>query len=175
MTGTNEWEAEGGCLGPATEWHATAGGMLRLEPSSDFVSVRFKSDPLNPCPSLPHSANHSELTVRPDVVSFTTEPLCALQGWSRARIELQATSSSPTTDWIVRLLRGLPDGRAHLLGLAGVEAPGGERYHRLELPMHAVRLAPGDRLRLQASSTWFPDVAPTSRAARAAGKGHDVL
>ena len=159
VTGTNEWETEGGCLGSATEWHATAGGMLRLEPSSDFASVRFKSDPLNPCPSLPHSANHSELTERPDVVSFTTEPLCALHGWSRARIELQATSSSPTTDWIVRLLQVLPDGRAHLLGLAGVEAPGGERCHSLELPMHAVRLAPGDRLRLQVSSTWFPYVA----------------
>lgn len=159
VTGTNEWEAEWGCLGPATEWHATADGMLRLEPSSDIASVRFKSDPLNPCPSLPHSTDHAELTERPDVVSFTTEPLRASLGWSRARIELRATSSSPTTDWIVRLLRVLPDGRAHLLGLAGVEAPGGESRHQLELPVHAVRLAPGDRLRLQISSTWFPYVA----------------
>ena len=159
VTGTNEWETEGGCLGPATEWHAAAGGMLRLEASPDSASVRFKSDPLDPCPSLPHSANHAELTERPDVVSFTTEPLCASLGWSRARIELRATSSSPTTDWIVRLLRVLPDGRAHLLGLAGLEAPGGECRHQLELPMHAVRLGPGDRLRLQVSSTWFPYVA----------------
>ncbi len=159
VTGTNEWEAEGGRPGPATEWHATAGGMLRLEPSSDIASVRFKSDPLNPCPSLPHSADHAELRERPDVVSFTTEPLCASLGWSRARIELRATSSSPTTDWIVRLLRVLPDGRAHLLGLAGVEAPGRECRHQLELPVHATWLAPGDRLRLQVSSTWFPYVA----------------
>ena len=159
VTGTNEWEAAGGCPGPTTEWHATADGMLRLKPSSDFASVRFKSDPLNPCPSLPHSADHAELTERPDVVSFTTEPLRASLGWSHASVELQATSSSPTADWIVRLLRVLPDGRAHLLGLAGVEAPGGECLHQLELPAHAVRLAPGERLRLQVSSTWFPYVA----------------
>ena len=159
VTGMNEWESAGGYLGPVTEWHATAGGMLQLEPSSDFASVRFQSEPLDPCPSLPHSANHAELTERPDVMSFTTEPLCASLGWSRARIELRATSSSPTTDWIVRLLRVLPDGRAHLLGLAGVEAPGGELRHQLELPMHAVRLSPGERLRLQVSSTWFPYVA----------------
>ena len=159
VTGTNEWEAAGGCPGPTTEWHATADGMLRLKPSSDFESVRFKSDPMNPCPSLPHSADHAGLTERPDVVSFTTEPLRASLGWSRVRIYLQAASSSPTTDWIVRLLRVLPDGRAHLLGLAGVEAPGGECLHQLELPAHAVRLAPGDRLRLQVSSAWFPYMA----------------
>ena len=92
-------------------------------------------------------------------MSFTTEPLRASLGWSRARVELRATSSSPTTDWIVRLLRVLPDGRAHLLGLAGVEAPGDEGRHQFELPMHAVRLAPGDRLRLQISSAWFPYMA----------------
>ena len=100
VTGTNEREVEGGCLGSATEWHATAGGMLLLDPSSDVTSVRFKSDPLNPCPFLPHSANHAELTERPDVVNFTTGPLCVSLGWSRARIELRAASSSPTTDWI---------------------------------------------------------------------------
>lgn len=162
-TGTNIWIETGidqpACSEPDTEWHATSDGGLQREAPSGAARVAFESDPRSPHPSLPHSADHAPLTERADAVGFTTAPLEAPLGWGRARVELRATSSALTTDWIAQLLRVLPDGRAHRLGLAGTEAAGDASCHRLDFPPHAVRLNAGERLRLLISSASFPYVA----------------
>jgi len=161
VTGANQWTPAPSSLadGHVEEgrvWYPTPDGLLCQQASSKETAVQFESNPLAPCPSLPHSADQAELSARVDVASFTTEPLREPLTWDRAHVELQATSTAPTTDWIVRLLRVLPDGRAHQLSLAGVEAPGMAANHRLEFPLHRVALPTGERLRLEVSSTWFP-------------------
>jgi putative CocE/NonD family hydrolase len=193
--GRNRWH-EGVCWPPADVRplalrlaRAEEGdGRLVLGDAGAATAVRYRYDPRDPVPTwggagaLWDRAGPREQVVieaRPDVVTFTSpacdEPL-ELAGSPTARLVLR--SSAPATDVVARLTLVRPDGAS----LALCEGVWGGRLAELppapEAPAHRsctialgplhLALAPGQRLRLQVTSSSAPDLYPNPNT------GHDL-
>jgi uncharacterized protein len=118
----------------------------------------------------PGSVDVSDVQQRPDVLTYTTEPLEQdLDITGPLRMVLYASSSAVDTDFHARLTDVFPDGRAIQLqagglrtryrdldGEPGLMEPG--RVYRLEIDMWATanRFKAGHRLRVDISSADFP-------------------
>jgi uncharacterized protein len=150
--------------------------------------VGYRYDPRDPVPTLggAHAVwgltgplEQSPIESRADVLIFTSACFDAeleVAGAPVARLVL--ASSAPATDFIVRLTLVQPDGRSLPLvhGIWGgrlsdlpVAGPG-SAYRCCEIqlmPIH-LALAPGQRLRLQVTSSCSPDIYPNPNT------GHDL-
>jgi putative CocE/NonD family hydrolase len=156
-------------------WPA-AGGRLAWNPPDEAAgdSTRYRYDPADPTPSVGGPImitakpvrDNRKLEARPDVVTFTSEPLDApLAALGPVRVELSARASEPYFDLFARVCDVDPQGVSLNVtdALASV-APG--RFERSEadgslrvefdLWPIAHRFAAGHRIRLQVSSGAHP-------------------
>jgi putative CocE/NonD family hydrolase len=161
------------------------GGALRLAPPPEHAEPgRYRYDPMHPTPAVggpvllarsPVTDNR-ELEARPDLLTYTTEPLerdVVAIGPVSADIHFRSTLEH--TDVFVRLCDVLPDGRSLnvcdalvrlLPGAPAAEADGSRRVH-VDLWPTAHRFRSGHRMRVQISSGAHP------RYARNPGTGED--
>jgi putative CocE/NonD family hydrolase len=197
MMGANEWRAASNW--PPSEaketqfYLAPDGGLSRDEHPPDAPPQRYIYDPENPTPTVggsvvswlytPGSVDVSEVQKRPDVLTFTSEPLKAdLDVAGPLRLTLYASSSVVDTDFVARLSDVFPDGRALQLQNVALRAryrdinnpellePG--RIYQFEIDMWATanRFKAGHRLRVDISSSDFPKLDRNSNLGGAPGR-----
>ncbi|HEV7941473.1 MAG TPA: CocE/NonD family hydrolase [Solirubrobacteraceae bacterium] len=177
---------------PLPLWLATdlvGSGRLQGGECDEQRTISYHYDPRDPVPTL-GGANavwglagpmeQTPVESRADVLTFTSayfDSELELAGAPIAR--LVVSSSAPATDFIARLTLVEPDGRSFPLAhgiwggrLADLPAAGpGLAYRRCEIqlmPIH-IALAPGRRLRLQITSSCYPDIYPNPNT------GHDLI
>lgn len=184
LMGANEWRTASAWppveAKTATLYLGPDGALTQAKPPADAAPDSYSYDPEDPTPTLggsilsnilpPGSIDVSAAQKRPDVLTYTTQPLSGdLDVVGSLRMVLYASSSAPDTDFYARLSDVFPDGRAIQLQSGMVRAryrnPDGEpallepnKVYRFEIDMWATanRFAVGHRLRLDISSADFP-------------------
>ena len=186
VMGDNQWRSESTWPLPrakATPFYLHQNGVLsETLPTAQAASQSYRYDPANPVPTLGGNIMRPELRGpydqaplddRKDILRFVSAPVTdRLEITGPITAVLFIESSAVDTDFMAKLIVVKPDGRAFNLvdgGLRtrfreGYEAPKlmepGQRY-RLELDLWATSyaLAPGDRLRVDVTSSNFPRLA----------------
>jgi len=184
LMGANEWRVADSWpvrdAEPARFYPGPGGTLATAEPASPAEPDSYVYDPDDPTPTKggsivsyvypAGSVDVSDLQQRPDVLSYTTEPLEQdLDVVGPLRMVLYASSSAVDTDFVARLTDVFPDGRAIQLQAGALRTryrdPDGEpsflepgRVYRLEIDMWATanRFKAGHRLRVDISSADFP-------------------
>ena len=120
------------------------------------------------------------LRERPDVLSFSTEPLkTAVEVTGNVRAKLWISSSEPDTDFVAKLVDEYPHGYAMILGDGQIRTrfrksferpemmkPGGVYEVTIDLGPTSNLFAAGHRIRVDIASSNFPRVEPHPRKAR---------
>jgi putative CocE/NonD family hydrolase len=149
--------------------HFGADTTIAAEPAP-AETVTFRYDPADPTPSLGGRTlsgstgvkDNRVLEARPDVVTFTTDPLpTAVDVIGSPVLELAVAVDHPDADLFLRLCDVDERGRSrnfsdHLQRLDPAAAAGEIRHLRLTLDPCFHRLLAGHRLRLQISGGAFP-------------------
>ena len=154
------------------------GRLLQAAPAAAEAADAFAYDPLHPAPSLGGNCcsasvarEQSPIELRQDVLVYTTPPFDApTRIVGDVNVTLSVSSSARDTDIIVRLTDVYPDGRSFNLTETGqrmryrrgVDEPTlmqeGKIYETTVTGMvTAIQLAPGHRLRVQVTSSNFPN------------------
>jgi hypothetical protein len=160
-------------------WHLQPGRALSPAPPAPSEPDLYRYDPAEPTPAVggtstgPNSGpkDNRELEGRPDVLTFSTEPLdAALDVTGPVRAELYVTSSLAHTDFFARLCDVDAKGRSTNVtdGLIRLTAADQEGPVLIDLWPTAHRFQPGHRIRLQVSSGAHP------RFARNPGTGQPL-
>lgn len=152
-------------------------GRLSFEAPGDEPPDRYVYDPRDPVMSLMGAdaqlapRDQSPNDARADKLVYQSEPLeRELEVSGHVRVELWAGSDAPDTDWVARLIRVGADGKAINLAegiqrarhRAGFDAPApltgdGAVHYTLELAPVSVVFRPGERIRLDVTSSDFPN------------------
>jgi putative CocE/NonD family hydrolase len=162
-----------------TRLHLHAGGGLSESAPVEGPPDRYRFDPRDPTPDPGGNAypghgsrDNRKLEARPDVLTYTTEPLPSdLDIAGEASVELFVRSSLEHTDFVARLCDVSPRGKSLNVcdGLTRVEneraEPAGAQRITIDLWPTAYRFKKGHRMRLQISSCAHP------RYARNLGSG----
>jgi uncharacterized protein len=184
LMGANEWRAADSWpirdSEPASFYLGSDGTLASEEPLSPAEPDGYTYDPQDPPPTKggsivswvypAGSVDVSDVQQRPDVLTYTTEPLTDdLDVVGPLRMILYASSTAVDTDFVARLTDVFPDGRAIQLQAGALRTryrdPEGEpsflepgRVYRLEIDMWATanRFKAGHRLRVDISSADFP-------------------
>lgn len=173
VTGAKRWVDLPGWPPPGTDtaWYLHRGGRLDRQPPATGAAAasRFRYDPADPTPSVAGTVvalgagatDNRRLETRPDVLTFTTEPLTAdLEVIGPIRVRLHVSSSAPHADFHARLCDVQPRGRSVNLsdGIVRLDdvPPDGARDVELELWPVAHRFRRGHRIRLQVSGGAHP-------------------
>jgi uncharacterized protein len=160
-------------------------GTLRwTAPAGEQPPDRYVFDPLHPVPGLSgrkghggHGVDQREVEQRDDVLVYTSEPLTEpLPIMGPVEVILYAASDAPDTDWTAKLVDVYPDGRAVKLGIlaAGIIraryrfgldretplVPGKVEQYRIKLYDIGHVFQSGHRLRVEISSSAYPDFNP---------------
>ena len=182
-----------GCAAPMTPLYLHAAGGLGFDKPAAATVTSYVSDPAKPVPYTPRPVRFSDsdawrtwlirdqrfIDGRPDVLTYTTEPLSAavtLQG--APQVDLAATTTGTDGDFVVKLIDVFPAEYASQPELGGYEMPIGTdifrgRYresvsqpsaipantpqrYRFALPNANHVFLPGHRIMVQVSSTAFP-------------------
>jgi predicted acyl esterase len=184
LMGANEWRAADSWpirdAQPGVFYLGPGGTLTTQEPQSPAGPDSYAYDPDDPTPTKggsivswvypPGSVDVSDVQQRPDVLTYTTEPLQHdLDVAGPLRMILYASSSAVDTDFVARLTDVFPDGRAIQLQAGALRTryrdpqaepsflqPG--HVYRLEIDMWATanRFKAGHRLRVDISSADFP-------------------
>ena len=184
LMGANQWCAAG-------EWppaqarrrelyFGPAGILCWNTPPDWWEPDRYTYDPQDPTPTVggsilsavypPGSADVTELQLRTDVLTFTTEPLAQdLDIVGPLSLVLYASSTAADTDFFARLSDVFPDGRAVQLqngvvrgryrnaeGDPALLEPGTIYCLEINMAATANRFAAGHRLRVDVCSADFP-------------------
>jgi putative CocE/NonD family hydrolase len=199
MMGANEWRAASHWPPPEareTRFYLWPDKGLSLEkPPQGASPQRYVYDPENPTPTVggsvvswvytPGSVDVSEVQARPDVLTFTSEPLKEdLDVAGPLRVTLYASSSAVDTDFAARLSDVFPDGRALQLQNVVLRArhrdiahpellePGRIYPFEIDLWATANRFKAGHRLRVDISSSDFPKLDRNTNLGGA--RGHSI-
>lgn len=175
---------------PSTEatpfYLQTMGQLSTTQPAAGSPPDHYVYDPADPTPNLGGALLSTEagpvdnrpLEARPDVLTYTTEPLTApLTVIGPVRLQLYVRSSLEYTDFYGRLCDVQPDGRSLNVcdGLFRVQPgrgelqPDGSLLVEIDMTATAYQFQPGHRLRLQVSSGAHP------RISRNLGTGESVM
>jgi putative CocE/NonD family hydrolase len=187
VLGANEWRAyEDWPLAEATPTpfyfhsggHANTllgDGGLSTDAPADEPFDTYDYDPADPVTAVWRIADgpvdDRVQSTRRDVLCYTspvlTEPIEAI---GRAQVVLYASSSAKDTDWHVRLCDVHPDGSARFLVHGMLRARFRETFeqphllepgevYRFEFGLDAVgiRFLPGHAIRVEVTSSWFPE------------------
>ncbi len=162
-------------------WHLQPHGALATPVPPAGEPARYTYDPADPTPAVggtsssPANAgpkDNRELERRPDVLTYTSEPLrSALEITGPVTAELFVSSSRPHTDFFARLCDVDQKGRSVNItdGLIRLTSAGPQPQQvRIDLWPTAHRFRPGHRIRLQVSSGAHP------RYARNTGSGEPL-
>ncbi len=152
------------------------GQLVWQRPASDGRD-HYAYDPRNPVPTLFGPGNFTcatdqrALSNRADILVYQTEPLAErVEVTGLPRVELYAASSAPDTDWVARLIDVAPDGLARDVCMGLVRAryrdglgkprlipPGKVLKYVIQLGPTANAFLPGHRIRLDVTSSDFPN------------------
>ncbi|MEU3844135.1 CocE/NonD family hydrolase [Streptomyces sp. NPDC028635] len=170
--GADRWWTGPSWPPPSTDsvWYAHPAGALAPHPPAVGAEFGFLYNPADPYPSRAPGVDRAPLAARGDAVRFTGAPLTqALTVAGRPSVVLDARSSAPATDWIVRLTEITSDGRRLELAHGSVDTArtGSGSRHEIGLSPLAVSVPAGSRLQLEITSSDFP------RLARSLGTGAD--
>ena len=168
-------------------WHLHPGGSLATDPAPASDPDRYRYDPARPTPAVGGAVENFDGTAgakdnraleqRPDVLTFTSEPLDRdLEAIGPVSATIVFRSSLEHTDVLARLCDVHPDGRSVNLcdgarrlrpGQPGAAADG---THAVEIDLTGVAhvFRTGHRIRLQVSSGAHP------RLVRNSGTGEPV-
>ena len=170
-----------------TPFYLQAMGQLATsESAADSPPDQYRYDPADPTPNLGGALLSTEagqvdnrpVETRPDVLTFTTEPLTApLTVIGPVRLRLYVRSSLEHTDFYGRLCDVQLDGRSLNVcdGLFRVQPgrgepqPDGSLLIEVDMWATAYQFQPGHRLRLQVSSGAHP------RISRNLGTGEPLM
>ncbi len=150
---------------------------LSSEAPGDEPPDEYDYDPNDPVPTLWNRAlfagasDRRQLDHRQDIINYRTDPLTeALEIAGCPEVVLHAASSAPDTDFFVRLVDEDPDGPALDVSYGMVRArhrngydveelltPGEACEFRIRMTPTAIRFAEGHRIRLEITSSNFPD------------------
>ena len=200
-TGTNTWRrlpswpvaCASGCRAPLRPLFLQPDGRAGFSAPTSEGFDEYVSDPAKPVPYLPRPVRFSDGDLwgrwlltdqhftadRPDVVSWTTEPLTAqIRIAGSPEVNLFAATTGSDADWVVKLIDVYPDDVPGQPELAGYELPLGMdifrgRYrdnleHPTAIPSNTVQryrfalpgvdhmFLPGHRIMVQIQSSWFP-------------------
>ncbi len=184
LMGANEWRAADSWpirdAEPTRFYLGPDGALTGSAPQSPAEPDGYTYDPADPPPTKggsivswvypPGSVDVSDVQQRPDVLTYSTEPLTEdLDVAGPLRMVLYASSSAVDTDFVARLTDVFPDGRAIQLQAGALRTRyrdvGGEpsflepgRVYRLEIDLWATanRFKAGHRLRVDICSADFP-------------------
>jgi predicted acyl esterase len=183
LMGAGEWRTASDWPPPEMrieELYIGSGGRLSSAQPSASKPDEYTYDPEDPTPTIggslfsavytPGSTDVSKVQARPDVLTYSTEPLDHdLDVVGPLRFVLHASSSAVDTDFVVRLSDVFPDGRAINLQNGILRAryrnpeeapsllePG--RIYELDVDVVATanRFRAGHRVRVDISSADFP-------------------
>jgi uncharacterized protein len=157
----------------------TPAGDGRLISTASKTTGRdsYAYDPHDPVPSLYGKPMYTiptdqrPLTSRQDILVYQTEPLTEpIEVTGNPQVELFASSSAPDTDFFVRLIDVAPDGLARDISMGLVRAryrealdrpkllmPGEVNKFTIRMNPTSNRFLPGHRLRLDVTSSDFPN------------------
>lgn len=166
-----------------TRFFLRAGGRLDRDAPRDEEPDAYDYDPADPVPTrgghllmspeFPSGPwDQRVIEARPDVLTFTTDPLeTDVEVTGDVRVELWAISSAPDTDFVARLCDVLPDGTSYNLcdGIvraryrdgygakpASLIEPGRAYRYTIDLWATSNVFIAGHRIRLQVTSSSFP-------------------
>jgi predicted acyl esterase len=126
----NEWRhaADWPIPHEPTAYYLHADGKLSKSPPGEAAGergrVEYTFDPAGPCPTVggcnlvlpPGPRNQNRVERRPDVVTFTTDPLAEpVEVTGHAKAILHVSSSAVDTDLSVRFCDVYPNGRSYLM------------------------------------------------------------
>jgi putative CocE/NonD family hydrolase len=153
-------------------------GTLSREPPGEEPPDRFRYDPADPAPfstgfgyaQVGGPDDYREVERRQDVLVYTGPTLTEdLEVCGPLSVTLYASSSARDTDWTARILGVHPDGYAQRLNDGIVRArfrnglereelltPGRVEEYTIDAWATCARLGPGHRLRLEISSSSWP-------------------
>ncbi len=205
VTGEDKWErlktwpsgCQNGCTPKATPLYLETRSELAFTPPAngngfdEYVSdpakpVPFRTRPNQPVGYTPNLSwvrwlvdDQREFSGRPDVLSYTTEPLTApLKISGEPVANLIASTTGTDADWVVKLIDVYPDEVAGQPELGGYQLPVAMdifrgRYreslsspqaitsntpllYKFALPTANHVFLPGHRIMVQVQSSWFP-------------------
>jgi putative CocE/NonD family hydrolase len=172
VTGADQWRAlpEWPPRTTPRQWWLGDGGRLCAEGPTDAADTTFTYDPADPTPGVGDRLlsfragvrDNRPLESRPDVITFTTDPLTAdVEVMGCPVVELDHITDNPYADVFVRLCDVDSDGESKnfsdaLVRLTPDRTPG---PLRLELDACAHRLRAGHRLRLLVAGGAHPGFA----------------
>ncbi len=169
VTGAGDWREMPAWPPPSSELslHLQAPGRLSELPAPSDGSSSFTYDPADPTPTLAGPLldlsagvrDNVKLEARPDVLTFTTEPLAAaLDIIGTPMVELDHSRSNRYADLFVRLCDVDEKGRSRNFSeaYARLDPAAQDGTLRLSLDQCAHRLAARHRLRLQIAGGSHP-------------------
>ena len=187
------WENSKVWPGKPVPLYLHAGGGLGFAPAATAGAETYISDPAKPVPFAPRPVRMRDRDMwttwlvadqhfadgRPDVVTFTSEPLGkAVHIAGAPMVDLFAATSGTDSDWVVKLIDVYPDeatGKPKTAGMqlpVGIEiyrgryvagfdkpaalTPGRFENYKFGLPNVNHVFAPGHRIMVQVQSSLFP-------------------
>ena len=186
VMGDNIWRDEAEWPLARTDYQSYflhADGSLSIgSPSSSARPISFEYDPADPVPTLGGNImeptlrgpyDQAPLDDRDDVLRFLTRPFTErTEITGPIRVELHAASSAPDTDFMAKLVVVKPNGVAFNLVDGVIRAryregfeeprliePGKVYKYDIDLWATSYVLSPGDRLRVDITSSNFPRLA----------------
>jgi len=198
--GINRWRGEQNWPVPGTQftrWHLQPGGTLApAVPTSADGATTYRYDPNDPVPTtggnnccgsptIAGPVDQAPLNARTDIVRFTsdvlTEPVTIAGPVS---MDLHATTDGRDTDWMVKLVDVYPDGKAYPMAEGILRArfregldrpqlltPGQAYRYTIDLIGTAVVFQPGHRIRVDITSSNFPQFDRNLNTGDPLGKG----
>jgi putative CocE/NonD family hydrolase len=174
VMGLDQWRDEDGFpparARPCTLYFQAGGRLTGTPPRGSSPPDRYTYDPASPAPAAGGGSDVRGLGTRPDVLTYTTEPLGAdLEVIGPLEVMLHAASDAPDTDFVARLVDVQPDGRALAIADGILRAryrestshprwltPGTVYPLRIDLTGTAIVFAKGHRVSVQITSSAFP-------------------
>ena len=197
--GVNRWRGEQDWPIPGARdarWYLHEGGRLSSTAPAGESSTRYRYDPDDPVPTtggnnccgVPTVAgpvDQAPLQSRQDIVRFTsdvlTEPLTIA---GPVKMDLHATTDGRDTDWVVKLIDVHPDGRAFPMAEGVLRArfrqglstpallePGTAYRYEIDMVGTALVFQPGHRIRVDITSSNFPQFDRNLNTGDPLGKG----
>ncbi|MGH2549682.1 MAG: CocE/NonD family hydrolase [Thermomicrobiales bacterium] len=160
-------------------------GDLSFEAPAAEPADEYDYDPADPVETLwkleDGPVDDRIISTRNDVLCYTTDVLTEpVEAVGRASVVLYASSSARDTDWHVRLCDVHPDGSARFLAHGMLRARFRDTFeephflelgeiYRFEFGLDAVgiRFQPGHRIRVEVTSSWYPEYDRNTNSAAA--------
>ncbi len=197
--GINRWRGEENWPVPGTEyepWYLNGGGKLSREAPKTESSTSYQYDPNDPvpttggnnccgAPTVAGPVDQGALDGRKDIVRFQGDALSeAVTIGGPVKMRLFASTDGRDTDWMVKLIDVFPDGKAypmaegilrarfrHGLDKAELLEPGKAYEFMVDMVGTAVVFQPGHRIRVDITSSDFPQFDRNLNTGDPLGKG----